>query len=71
MTNYTLSQYLQQQTGNLTPELAQVISTIADTCKVIDQTLQKGALAGVLGSAEHENVQGETQKNLMLFLMII
>ncbi len=64
MTNYTLSQYLQQQTGNLTPELAQVISTIADTCKVIDQTLQKGALAGVLGSAEHENVQGETQKKL-------
>ena len=41
MTNYTLSQYLQQQTGNLTPELAQVISTIADTCKVIDQTLQR------------------------------
>ena len=64
MTNYTLSQYLQQQTGNLTPELAQVISTIADTCKVIDQTLQKGALTGVLGSAEHENVQGETQKKL-------
>ena len=49
--NLTLSQYLQQQNGNLTPELAQVIETIADTCKTIDQALQKGALAGILGSA--------------------
>lgn len=64
MSNSTLSQYLEQQRGNLTPELAQVIQTIADTCQVIDQALQKGALAGVLGSAEHENVQGETQKKL-------
>lgn len=27
--------------GNLTPELAQVIDTIATTCKTIDQALQK------------------------------
>ena len=53
-----------QQTGNLTPELAQVISTIAATCQTIDQALQKGALAGVLGSAQNENVQGEEQKKL-------
>ena len=64
MSYRTLSQFLQQQTGNLTPELAQVIETIANTCKTIDQALQKGALAGILGSAEHENVQGETQKKL-------
>lgn len=32
---------LQQQKGNLTPELAQVIDTIATTCKTIDQALQK------------------------------
>jgi fructose-1,6-bisphosphatase I len=64
MLNLTLSQYLQKQDGNLTPELAQVIETIANTCTTIDQALQKGALAGVLGSAEHENVQGETQKKL-------
>lgn len=64
MSNLSLSQFLQQQSGNLTPELSQVIETIADTCKTIDQALQKGALAGVLGSAEHENVQGETQKKL-------
>ena len=55
---------LQQEKGNLTPELAQVIDTIAATCKTIDQALQKGALAGILGSAGNENVQGETQKKL-------
>ncbi len=64
MSNQSLSQFLQQKTGNLTPELAQVIETIANTCKTIDQALQKGALAGVLGSAQHENVQGEEQKKL-------
>ncbi len=64
MSYLNLSQFLQQQTGNLTPELAQVISTIAATCRTIDQALQKGALAGVLGSAQHENVQGEEQKKL-------
>lgn len=64
MSNLTLSQFLQQEKGNLTPELAQVIDTIAATCKIIDQALQKGALAGILGSAGNENVQGETQKKL-------
>ena len=64
MSYLTLSQFLEQKTGNLTPELSQVIETIANTCKTIDQALQKGALAGVLGSGEHENVQGETQKKL-------
>lgn len=64
MSNLTLSQFLQQQKGNLTPELAQVIDTIATTCKTIDHALQKGALAGILGSAGNENVQGETQKKL-------
>lgn len=60
----TLSQYLSQQEGNLTAELAAVIEQIAETTKIIDQDLQKGALAGVLGSAGLENVQGETQKKL-------
>lgn len=64
MSYLSLSQFLQQKTGNLTPKLAQVIETIANTCKTIDQALQKGALAGVLGSAQHENVQGEEQKKL-------
>jgi fructose-1,6-bisphosphatase len=33
-------------------------------CKVIAQTVSKGALAGALGSAERVNVQGEEQKKL-------
>ena len=64
MSTATLSHYLKQQQGNLTPELASVIETIIESCKTIDQALQKGAIAGILGSAEHENVQGETQKKL-------
>lgn len=65
MSNLTLSQFLsQQQSESLTPELVQVVLTITETCKTIDQALQKGALAGILGSAENENVQGETQKKL-------
>ncbi|MCF9046247.1 class 1 fructose-bisphosphatase [Acinetobacter nectaris] len=67
MSNTTLSQYLQQKTGTLTPELASVIDAIAQCCKVIDYNLQQGAIAGILGSAEHENVQGETQKKLDIF----
>ena len=64
MSYLTLAQFLQKQSGNLTPELSQVIETIANTCKDIDQLLQKGALAGVLGSAQNENVHGEEQKKL-------
>ena len=64
MSNLTLAQYLQQKNGNLTPELAQVIETITNACKEIDQAIQKGALADLLGSAGNENVQGETQKKL-------
>ncbi|CAB3698357.1 Fructose-1,6-bisphosphatase class 1 [Achromobacter ruhlandii] len=37
---------------------------IATACKVIATAASRGALAGVLGSAEHENVQGEVQKKL-------
>ena len=44
MSYLTLSQFLEQKSGNLTPELAQVIETIGNTCKAIDQLLQKGAL---------------------------
>ena len=65
MSHVLLKDFLaQQQNHNLTENLAQVILTIASTCQDIDAALQKGALAGILGSAENENVQGETQKKL-------
>ena len=63
MSNVTFSEFL-QQSKHLTQNLSQLLETIANTCKDIDLTLQKGALAGVLGSAGNENVQGETQKKL-------
>ncbi|TXJ09588.1 MAG: class 1 fructose-bisphosphatase [Acinetobacter sp.] len=64
MSNVSFSQFLQQHAAHLTTPLIQVIDTIAQTCQDIDAALQQGALAGILGSAENENIQGETQKKL-------
>lgn len=63
MSNVSLSQFLVEQ-PHLTKALVSIIETITATCQNIDLALQKGALAGILGSAENENVQGETQKKL-------
>ncbi len=41
-----------------------LVSDIVRSCKAISQAVAKGALAGVLGNADSENVQGETQKKL-------
>jgi fructose-1,6-bisphosphatase I len=45
-------------------ELQSVILGLADVSVTISQALAKGALAGVLGAAGAENVQGEDQKKL-------
>jgi len=45
-------------------ELMQVIETIIDASKEIAFRVRQGALAGVLGSTQDENIQGETQKQL-------
>lgn len=45
-------------------ELQQVIFSIELACKDIALKVRLGALAGVLGATESENVQGETQKKL-------
>lgn len=44
--------------------LIQVIETIIDASKEIAMRVRQGALAGVLGSTQDENIQGETQKHL-------
>lgn len=44
--------------------LIQVIETIINASKEIAFRVRQGALAGVLGSTQDENVQGETQKQL-------
>lgn len=45
-------------------ELIEVIDTLMIACKEIAVQLREGALAGVLGSSETTNVQGETQKKM-------
>jgi fructose-1,6-bisphosphatase I len=67
MSNTTLNQYLLDQQASLphlTPQLTQLILQISTACKSINAALNKGALAGILGSAGSDNVQGEVQKKL-------
>jgi fructose-1,6-bisphosphatase I len=49
---------------NVPNELQSVVTTLLDVTKNISLAVRQGALAGVLGSAKMENVQGETQKKL-------
>jgi fructose-1,6-bisphosphatase I len=49
---------------NVPADLQSVILGLADVSVTISQALAKGALAGVLGAAGAENVQGEDQKKL-------
>ncbi|RUS67524.1 Fructose-1,6-bisphosphatase class 1 [Saezia sanguinis] len=62
----TLMQYLleQQRSGKLPVDLSVLILSIAQTCQRIAAAVHQGALAGVLGAAGSENVQGEEQKKL-------
>jgi fructose-1,6-bisphosphatase I len=57
-----LPQVLQSQ--SLQPALIAVLSAITDGCRDIARQINRGALAGVLGTADAENVQGEQQKKL-------
>lgn len=45
-------------------EFVLLLNDIATACKKISRAVCKGALAGVMGSLESENIQGETQKQL-------
>ncbi|MCC4831640.1 class 1 fructose-bisphosphatase [Shewanella sp. 10N.7] len=58
----TLTQTLTKQA--VSESLSQLILSLADCSKEISQAVRHGALAGVLGATEQENVQGETQKKL-------
>jgi fructose-1,6-bisphosphatase I len=63
----SLTRYLveQQRQGQLqTPALRLLLEVVARACKGISLAVNKGALGGVLGSAQTENVQGEVQKKL-------
>jgi len=62
----SLSQYLcrEQQLHDLDPVLSRLIVSVSEACKTISFKVRNGALAGVLGMAGSENVQGEDQKKL-------
>ena len=62
----TLSQYLAREESlhELDPVLARLITSVSEACKTISHKVRQGALAGVLGLAGTENVQGEDQKKL-------
>lgn len=46
------------------PVLSRLLTGISEACKEISAKVREGALAGVLGLAGSENVQGEEQKKL-------
>ena len=50
--------------NNLTPALVDAVLSVASTCRSISLLVNRGELAGVLGSADSQNVQGEQQKKL-------
>lgn len=62
----TLSHFLIDQTRshNTPPDVRFLVEVIARACKMINRSVTKGALGGVLGSLHTENVQGEVQKKL-------
>jgi fructose-1,6-bisphosphatase I len=63
----SLTRYLveQQRVNGLIPaQLRLLLEVVARSCKSISQAVNKGALGGVLGTTESENVQGEIQKKL-------
>ena len=67
MKRKTLTQYLVEQQRKkqaVSAEVRLLIETVARACKAISHAVSKGALGGVLGSLETENVQGEVQKKL-------
>jgi len=67
MKRKTLTQYLvEQQRAEyaLSAEVRLLIEIVSRACKTISHAVSKGALGGVLGSLESENVQGEIQKKL-------
>ena len=54
----------QRVDGHIPSQLRLLLEVVARACKSISQAVNKGALGGVLGTAESENVQGEIQKKL-------
>lgn len=63
----TLTQFLlqeQRKHPHAVGDFTLLLDDIARACKAISHAVNRGALAGILGSAGSENVQGEVQEKL-------
>ncbi len=63
----TVTQYIieeQRRTPGATGDFTSLVNDIVIACKAIADAVNRGGLAGILGSTETENVQGEVQKKL-------
>ncbi|RRQ21383.1 class 1 fructose-bisphosphatase [Thiohalobacter thiocyanaticus] len=63
----TLTQFIieeQRQVPGATGDFTSLLNDTLTACKKIACAVNRGGLIGILGSAETENVQGETQKKL-------
>lgn len=63
----TLTQFIieeQRRTPGATGDFTSLLNDITTACKKIACAVNRGGLIGILGSADTENVQGETQKKL-------
>ncbi len=63
----TLTQFIieeQRRIPGATGDFTSLLNDILTACKKISCAVNRGGLIGILGSAETENVQGETQKKL-------
>ncbi len=63
----SLTRYLVEQqrvNGSIPSQLRLLLEVVARACKSISLAVNKGALGGVLGTAQTENIQGEIQKKL-------
>uniref|UniRef100_E6PT51 fructose-bisphosphatase n=1 Tax=mine drainage metagenome TaxID=410659 RepID=E6PT51_9ZZZZ len=66
-TTISLSRWLIEQErthGHIPGSLRLLIEQVARACKRISHAVNKGASAGIMGSAGSENIQGEVQKKL-------
>ncbi len=67
MQGRSLTQFIiqeQRKFPSASGELTLLINDIAKACKTISQTVNRGAINGLLGAATTENTQGEIQKQL-------
>ncbi len=67
MNKMTLTQFIieqQRSMSSATGEFTSLLNDIVTACKRISHLTNRGALVDVLGSADSENVQGETQKKM-------